>query len=109
MLDHAPFNPPGSWTLRWILPGQVEATSWVRLTFSLPADTDLSGPGALATDQRFIRGTELWELGLYNKARIEFEEFATLLAQTLQTRSALPIICLTWASTVRASPPRVRC
>jgi soluble lytic murein transglycosylase len=52
---------------------RVNAAAWVRLTFSLPPTTDLSGPGALASDPRFIRGTELWELGLYNEARLEFE------------------------------------
>ena len=36
-------------------------------------DTDLSGPGDLALDARFIRGTELWELGMYDEARGEFE------------------------------------
>jgi soluble lytic murein transglycosylase len=51
-----------------------EAAAWVRLTFSLPPATDLSGPGALASDPRFIRGTELWELGSYDEARLEFED-----------------------------------
>jgi soluble lytic murein transglycosylase len=53
---------------------RVEAASWVRVKFSLPAETDLSGPGALASDPRFVRGTELWELGLYDEARLEFED-----------------------------------
>ncbi len=50
-----------------------DAEVWVRLTFGLPADTDLSGPGTLAQDARFIRGTELWEMGMYDEARREFE------------------------------------
>ncbi|HLA08157.1 MAG TPA: tetratricopeptide repeat protein [Anaerolineales bacterium] len=50
-----------------------DAEAWVRLTFELPAETDLTGPGALAQDARFIRGTELWELGMYDEARLEFE------------------------------------
>ena len=50
-----------------------DAEVWVRITFDLPANTDLSGPGALAQDARFIRGTELWELGMYDEARREFE------------------------------------
>jgi soluble lytic murein transglycosylase len=45
----------------------------MRITFNLPAETDLSGPGALAQDPRFIRGTELWEMGVYDEARLEFE------------------------------------
>jgi soluble lytic murein transglycosylase len=50
-----------------------DAEAWMRVTFNLPADTDLSGPGALASDARFIRGTELWEMGMYDEARVEFE------------------------------------
>lgn len=50
-----------------------DAEAWVRITFNLPAETDLSGPGTLATDARFIRGTELWEMGMYDEARLEFE------------------------------------
>ena len=53
---------------------RLEAAAWVRVTFSLPADTDLGGPGALASDPRFVRGTELWQLGLYDEARLEFED-----------------------------------
>src|SRR6185436_3809793 len=50
-----------------------DAEAWVRITFNLPAETDLSGPGTLASDPRFVRGTELWELGMYDEARLEFE------------------------------------
>jgi soluble lytic murein transglycosylase len=50
-----------------------DAEVWVRITFGLPTGTDLSGPGTLAQDARFIRGTELWELGMYDEARREFE------------------------------------
>jgi soluble lytic murein transglycosylase len=50
-----------------------DAEAWVRITFNLPAETDLSGPGSIATDARFIRGTELWEMGMYDEARLEFE------------------------------------
>jgi soluble lytic murein transglycosylase len=50
-----------------------DAEAWIRLKFDLPPDTDLTGPGTLAQDARFIRGTELWELGMYDEARLEFE------------------------------------
>lgn len=50
-----------------------DAEAWVRVKFDLPPDTDLTNPGALAQDARFIRGTELWELGMYDEARLEFE------------------------------------
>ena len=47
--------------------------AWMRLTFNLPQDTDLSGPGSLAQNANFVRGTELWEMGMYEEARKEFE------------------------------------
>jgi len=50
-----------------------DAEAWMRITFGLPTNTDLSGPDALAQDARFIRGTELWDLGMYDEARREFE------------------------------------
>lgn len=50
-----------------------KAASWVRIRFNLPTDTDLSTSTTLAYDLRFIRGTEFWELGKYEQARLEFE------------------------------------
>jgi soluble lytic murein transglycosylase len=61
-----------------------EAEAWVRITFNLPPETDLTGPGAVAQDARFIRGTELWELGMYGEAREEFES----LRESLSTSPA---------------------
>ncbi|MCS7011411.1 MAG: tetratricopeptide repeat protein [Anaerolineales bacterium] len=52
---------------------RAEADAWVRLTFNLPPETDLSGPGTLITDSRFTRGTEFWALGLVEEAQREFE------------------------------------
>ena len=51
-----------------------DADSWMRLTFNLPDGTDLTGPGPLAVDPRFVRGTELWDLGQLEDARLEFED-----------------------------------
>lgn len=78
LLKRAPFAPPTLANLNIDLEAErVEAATWVRLTFGLPSDTDLSGPGPLAVDPRFTRGTELWELGLYEEARLEFESLRT--------------------------------
>lgn len=49
------------------------AEGWLRITFNLPAETDLSVLGVLAQDARLQRGNALWELGLYVEARNEFE------------------------------------
>ena len=75
LVERAPFTPPISSNLTPDLTTErKDADSWVRLTFKLPADTDLSGLGTLSTDPRIIRGTELWGLGLYEDARLEFED-----------------------------------
>jgi soluble lytic murein transglycosylase len=49
------------------------AETWMRSTFALSADLDLTGLGDLASDARVQRGLAFWELGLYNEARDEFE------------------------------------
>lgn len=70
----APFETPPSTNLNPdLVKERKEAEAWVRITFGLPPETDLSGPGELAQDPRFVRGTELWELGMYDEARVEFE------------------------------------
>jgi soluble lytic murein transglycosylase len=51
-----------------------QAEAWLRVTFNLPSDTDLSTPGALISDTHLVRGTELWNLGLEDEARLEFED-----------------------------------
>lgn len=74
LLGIPPFESPPSINLEPDLAKErKDAEIWVRLTFNLPQETDLAGPGLLAMDPRFIRGTELWELGMYEEARTEFE------------------------------------
>ena len=74
LMGRAPFDPPSIYHPE-IDPSteRAEAASWMRVTFDLPSDTDLTGPGPLLEDARMIRGFELWELGQYNRARLEFE------------------------------------
>lgn len=75
LLGRPPFEPASLLDLEVDLASErADAAGWVRLTFGLPATTDLSGPGALASDPRFMRGAELWELGFYDEARFEFED-----------------------------------
>jgi soluble lytic murein transglycosylase len=61
-----------------------DAAAWVRIKFNLTADADLSGPGALQSNPQFQRGTEFWNLGLYDEARLEFEA----LRETIKTNPA---------------------
>ncbi len=49
------------------------AELWLRDTFQVPADTDLSQLGPLANDSRLRRGDEFWELGLFTQATAEFD------------------------------------
>jgi soluble lytic murein transglycosylase len=75
LLGRAPFDPPSVYNVTVDLAKErSDAEAWVRVKFNLPPDTDLTGPGPLLQDQRLWRGTEFWELGLYDQARIEFED-----------------------------------
>jgi soluble lytic murein transglycosylase len=72
--NHSPFTPPQNLDLGYNLDAErAEAETWLRATFALSPETDLSGPGALTIDPRFQRGEEFWRLGLYEQARDEFE------------------------------------
>ncbi len=72
----APFAPPAAYHLSvdWAKERQ-QAAAWVVRHFGLPLSaTDLLTPGPLASDPRFIRGSELWRLGLAEEAKAEFED-----------------------------------
>jgi soluble lytic murein transglycosylase len=74
LAGRAPFQPPRSYSLDYdVVAKRSEAEDWIRSTFNLPADTDLSNAAPLQSDARFVRGTELWHLGEYEMARAEFE------------------------------------
>lgn len=75
LLDNkALFSDPRQYSLEYDLTKErYAAEEWLRMTFELPEDTNLSGLGALASDNRIKRGDAYWELGLYRKASAEFE------------------------------------
>ena len=74
-MDRTPFASPLNINLNLDLAAERKAAdSWMRLTFNLPAETDLSGLGPLASDPRIIRGKELWDLGEYEDGHLEFED-----------------------------------
>jgi len=69
------FQPPPAYNLTGDLAADRRAAeAWIRIQFNLPSNTDLSSPGALLQDPRLTRGSELWNLGLYDEARLEFED-----------------------------------
>jgi len=74
LMGRAPFETPANVNFNPDLEKErKDAESWIRVSFNLPPETDLTGPGTLAQDPRFVRGTELWELGMYGEARSEFD------------------------------------
>lgn len=79
ILNGAPgFRPPPNYQFSFDKEAeQTHAEDWIRATFNIPLEESLNSPGPLQNDPRFIRGTELWHLGLYNQARIEFESLRT--------------------------------
>ena len=78
LFNRAPFAAPTAFNPVTDLSAErTNAEGWLRITFNLPADTDLSSPGDLAADPRLVRGTELWNLGLQDDARLEFEDLRT--------------------------------
>jgi soluble lytic murein transglycosylase len=78
----APFTPPQEYDI--LFDAQAErkrAEDWMRATFNLAPETDLSGPADLLSIPVLFRGSELWRLGLHDEARAEFE----YLRQTVQS------------------------
>jgi soluble lytic murein transglycosylase len=74
LFNRAPFEPPLSYDLTYDAKAErMRAEAWIRSTFALPEDTDLTGLGGLAEEPAIKRGEELMSLGLYDEARAEFE------------------------------------
>ncbi|MFZ2095404.1 MAG: tetratricopeptide repeat protein [Anaerolineales bacterium] len=69
----SPFTPPKMIDLSIDHHSELQqAELWMLTTFNYPSGTDLSLPGPLAGDPRFIRGQEFWHLGLSDQAELEF-------------------------------------
>lgn len=79
--DQPPFTPPQVYDLSFDPEFErSQAESWMRTTFNLADTVNLSSLDTLASDPRMVRGAELWELGLYEEARIEFEDMRNSVA-----------------------------
>lgn len=75
LLEREPFTPPLVYDLGFDPEAErAEAEAWMRETFAIPADVDLSRPGPLLNDARLVRGTELWNLAMYDQANEEFQD-----------------------------------
>ena len=76
------FDPSFTYNLSYnVISERAEAEAWIRITFNLPPETDLTGVSSLASDSRFTRGTALWDLGLDDLARLEFEDLRMSIAE----------------------------
>jgi len=75
LLPREPFSPPVTIDLGMDLPAEkAAAAAWLKTTFALPAELDLNSLGSLTSDSRMVRGETFWKLGLFDKARSEFED-----------------------------------
>ncbi len=75
LADEQPFAPPRGFDFVFDAAREkAEAERWLRETFPQAAGlTDVSAPGSdLWNDARFVRGVELWRLGLQREAHAEF-------------------------------------
>ncbi len=81
--DRAPFTPPPAFQMAvdWESEHR-QAAAWVQQTFQLPdpPETLLAPTASLASNVHFIRGSELWRLGMYEEARAEFETLRAAVA-----------------------------
>lgn len=74
LFNRPAFEPPLSYDLAYDAKTErMRAEAWIRSTYALPEDADLSSIGALGQDPALKRGAELLSLGLYDEARAEFE------------------------------------
>jgi soluble lytic murein transglycosylase len=82
LFGRAPFDLPPAYDLSIdMISERTTAEVWLRVTFGLPPETNLATIGALASDARLIRGTELWTLGLQGDARLEFEDLRAAVSE----------------------------
>ena len=79
--DTSPFSDSGVFNFSTDLAGERrEAEQWLRDMFGITGDDPLTELGpVLATDPRFIRGLELWNLGMMEEARSELSSLRSSL------------------------------
>jgi soluble lytic murein transglycosylase len=82
LFNRSPFDLPRVYTFDTDLVAErLIADAWLRVTFGLPIDTDLSGLGELSLDARLLRGTELYNLDLAEEALFEFENLRNAISE----------------------------
>jgi soluble lytic murein transglycosylase len=77
-----PFTPVSDLDLGYDLSKErPDAEAWLRKTFNIAADVNLDDLGPLASDVRLQRGEALWQLGLYEDSRNQYEALRQSLEQ----------------------------
>ena len=72
--NQGPFLTPDTYDLGYDLEYEKEeAERWLRTTFNIAPETDLSGLAELNNDTRILRAQVFWELGLFNEVKKELE------------------------------------
>jgi len=76
-----PFDPPAVFDIASDpVSEKNQADTWLRKTFFLDESVDLNFSEQLASEPVMIRASELWRLGLYEDARLEFESLREAVA-----------------------------
>ena len=76
-----PFDPPEVFDIASDpVSEKNQADTWLRKTFFLEESVDLNFSEQLASEPVMIRASELWRLGLYEDARLEFESLREAVA-----------------------------
>ncbi len=72
--NQPPFHSPRMFDIGIDLQAERKiAEEWLRASFSLNESTDLNSLGDLIANPNFVRGKALWDIGLYQLGRGEFE------------------------------------
>ncbi len=76
-----PFDPPQAFDIAADLENEKAlADAWMRKTFFLEDNVSLDFSAQLSNEPVMIRAAELWRLGLYEDARLEFESLREAVA-----------------------------
>ena len=81
------FTPPAITDMAYDLATEkMEAEIWLRTTFAIAAEVNLSSPSELVYDPRYIRGEAFYNLGLNSEAKLEFNSlYADIKEDPIQT------------------------
>ena len=77
-----PFTPPGMFDLAYdINLDRDQAVDWMKQTFVIDEKEDFKGMNELLGEAALQRGAELWDLGLFSEARLEFESLRSAVSE----------------------------